>query len=74
MRQDERGNKVPATLGEYRALCVDLAGEANDAVRLLDKKIAMAPRGRNETVVDSDLDFRSILIPLLMRNNHSIKP
>jgi hypothetical protein len=65
MRQDEEGNSVPATLGEYRKLCAMMGGENCRAVQFLDERIAEA--GENEAVVVSDLQMRQLLLPMLVQ-------
>ena len=63
MRIDGSGNKVPATLGEYRDLCAAIGGEDCGAVTLLDGKIK--DQGRDEEVITSDQQMRVLLMPLL---------
>lgn len=64
MRKDEEGNDAPSTLGEYRNMCVAIGGEACEAVKFLDKKIA--EDGRDETVVAADSQMRALLMPMLV--------
>lgn len=65
MRQDENGNECPATLGEYRDMCVAIGGESCPAARLLDEKIL--DQGRDEPVLASDSQMRMLLMPMLVR-------
>jgi hypothetical protein len=65
MRTDELGNPCPATLGEYRDICAGIGGEGCAAVSLLDGKIADAPNGRDEVVIQEDSQMRYLLMPLL---------
>lgn len=60
----ENGQKVPATLGEYRDICAALGGEDCKAVAFLDKKIA--EEGRDERVIAPDLQMRHVLYPMLL--------
>lgn len=64
MRQDEGGNTVPSTLGEYRDLCAAISPRSR-AVQFLDRKIATSPHGRDESVVTPDLQVRMLLMPML---------
>ncbi len=66
MRLDEKGQECPATLGEYRDVCVAFGGENTAAVRLLDRKIASVDRGRDEPVIKEDSQMRALLMPLLL--------
>lgn len=67
MRQDEFGNGVPSTLGEYRELCVAIGGEDCRAVKLLDEHIADS--SPDEVVTKSDQQMRALLMPLLVPTN-----
>lgn len=67
MRYDEQsGEIVPATLGEYRKLCATLGGEGCRAVKMLDEKIADSPNGEDEEVIASDSQMRQLLMPMLL--------
>jgi len=69
MRTDEHGKSCPATLGEYRVLCVSIGGEGCAAVRFLDERINLCKEnGENEEVLASDSQMRRILMPLLVQN------
>jgi hypothetical protein len=63
MRKDEQGNECPATLGEYRTLCVALGGEECQAVKLLDERIK--DQGEAMKVIATDEQMRRLLVPLL---------
>ena len=52
------------TLGDYRDLCVALAGEDNRAVRFLDKRIA--DQGRDMDVWADETQMIMLLGPMLM--------
>lgn len=69
MRTDETGSKCPATLGEYRELCVGLSpyNENCEAVAFLDRKIAESPNGTDEKVLAADSQMRILLMPLMMQ-------
>lgn len=67
MRTDESGNQCPATLGEYRDLCVALGGEECAAVKLLDEHIAKNTEGREALVIQADSQMRLLLMPMLLR-------
>lgn len=62
-RVDEAGNPCPATLGEYRKMCVAIGGEGCAAVEYLDKSIARSPEGADEIVVLPDSAMRAALMP-----------
>lgn len=67
MRKDEFGNTCPETLGEYRQMIEFLSiGRSNAALEFLDKKIEESPNGSDEIVIASDLEMRSLLIPMLL--------
>lgn len=63
MRQDEKGDPCPETLGEYRDLCAALGGKNCRAVIFLDEKIAA--QGREEKVIAEDSQMRLLLMPML---------
>lgn len=65
MRTDENGNQCPATLGEYRKLCVAMVGEDNKAVQFLDSKIA--EYGEDESVIAADSQMRMMLMPMMVQ-------
>mgnify|MGYP006971729328 CR=1 FL=1 len=62
-RTDEHGNECPATLGEYREMCVSVGGEDCASVEYLDMVIARAENGENEKVVLPDYAMRAALMP-----------
>lgn len=65
MRLDPYTNQmVPGTLGEYRDMCVAIAGESCQAVTFLDKRIA--DHGRDELVLAPDSQMRAVLMPMLV--------
>ena len=64
MRKDEEGNECPETLGEYRDLCHAIAPDSK-AVEFLDQKIEEDSEGRNAIVIASDLNMRTLLMPML---------
>jgi hypothetical protein len=66
MRTDENGHPCPATLGEYRDLCVALSplGDECAAVKLLDGRIAKD--GRDELVIVHDCQMRALLFPMML--------
>ena len=66
MRTDEEGNACPATLGEYRDLCVAIGGPGCPAVELLDGHIAKNSKGRDSEVIVADSQMRLLLMPLLV--------
>lgn len=65
MRLDETGKECPETLGEYRDLCASIGGEHCEAVAFLDRKISdpINKNGRDEKVIVSDHQMRTILMP-----------
>lgn len=65
MRRDEDGNQCPATLGEYRDLCVAIRPKSK-AVAFLDAKIAESPDGKDEIVIAADSQMRALLMPMLL--------
>lgn len=67
MRKDEYGEPCPETLGEYRDLCMALGGPDCEAVVFLDEQIAKNPGGRDEKVVQHDLQMRMVLFPMLVK-------
>lgn len=69
MRKDEKGNRCPETLGEYRDLCEALGGEDCAAVEFLDNKIK--DQGRDEKVMQPDSQMRAILMPMIIRPSSS---
>jgi hypothetical protein len=69
MRRDEKGGQCPATLGEYRDICVALTGEHSDAVRFLDARIA--EQGRDMLVLAPDSQMREILMPTALASHAS---
>jgi hypothetical protein len=60
------GDQVPATLGEYRDLCVAIA-PTSAAVTFLDGRIAADPDGREAQVLAPDSQMRALLFPMLGR-------
>lgn len=70
MRKDENGDPCPATLGEYRDLCVAIGGVGCRAVRFLDERIA--EQGRDEPVVAADSQMRALLMPMLLPEKEGI--
>lgn len=64
MRKDENGGECPATLGEYRDMCLALSSEDSQAVKFLDDKIA--EQGRDEKVIAADSQMRMMLMPMLV--------
>lgn len=44
----------PQTLGDYRDLCVVLAGEGSRAVRYFDDKIQLSYKGRDEMIIEDE--------------------
>lgn len=64
MRKDENGQACPATLGEYRDMCLALTGEDSKAVKFLDEKIK--EQGRDEKVIAADSQMRMVLMPMLL--------
>ncbi len=67
MRKDEKGNDVPATLGEYRDLCAVIGGAGCRAVEFLDGRIAKASNGVDEEVIAADSQMRMLLMPMLAK-------
>lgn len=65
MRKDENGQDVPGTLFEYRDLCKAIGGPECKAVAFLEKKIADND-GKDDEIIVSDLQMRSLLMPLLV--------
>jgi hypothetical protein len=64
MRLDESGQSCPATLGEYRRMCVAIGGKECKAVKLLDEKIAES--NEDDKVIVADSQMRMLLMPLLI--------
>jgi hypothetical protein len=67
MRINEEGKECPATLGEYRAICVAIGGETCGAVKWLDEIIASDRDGLNALVIASDAEMRKLLMPKLAK-------
>lgn len=73
MRRDEAGNPCPATLGEYRALFVEIWGEKSDAVKFIDgrvretafKQAVSLQRAAEALVPNSDLEMRVIALQIM---------
>jgi hypothetical protein len=73
MRRDEAGNNVPATLGEYRALFVEIWGEKSEAVKFIDSQISAfaIKSGRGWTwaaaglVPNTDNEMRAIILRIM---------
>jgi hypothetical protein len=72
MRSDESGDACPATLGEYRDLCAAIGGEECPAVGFLDVKIA--EQGRDQPVILSDWQMRTLLMPMLIASRRGPPP
>jgi len=73
MQTDKNNKDCPATLGEYRRLCIALSPyrENCEAVALLDRKIANSPIGADDLVIAPDSQMRILLMPMLTREHCS---
>ncbi|TFG81742.1 MAG: hypothetical protein E4G74_03715 [Erysipelotrichales bacterium] len=66
MRLDEEGNECPGTLGEYLDLVSAIAPNSA-AVEMLENKIAVNPKGRDDLVLAADSQMRLLLYPLMAK-------
>lgn len=55
------------TLGDYRAVCVVLAGEGSRAVKYFDDKIQQSPKGQDEEII-ADESQMMFLIAFLIKD------